>query len=929
MSKIHELSNQGQSIWYDNIRRAMVTSGDLRKLIDLGVTGVTSNPTIFEKAIIGSSDYDDELKKLENHGSDLKSVYEKLVVKDVQMAADILRPVYDATNTKDGYISLEVDPTLAEDRSGTIEEARRLFDLVGRPNLMIKVPATNQGISAIETLIADGININTTLIFSTRQYKAVAEAYISGLEKRLEAGQDLRAISSVASFFISRIDSMVDAVLPASASGEFRGKTAIANATLAYAMFTEIFTGERWKRLSSQGANVQRPLWASTGTKNVAYPDTLYVDALVGWDTVNTVPPATLEAFLHHGRTDESLISASAEAERHLAELAKTGIQLDAITDELLENGLEAFVNSYKNLLAGIDEKKARLKNEWSQLDARLGNYQQIVDNALYEIKRDQIIDRVWNRDHTIWSTNPNEISNRLGWLDIADRMQGSVPRIKNLIESLRQCGYKQAVLLGMGGSSLAPEVFRKTFGVKEGYLDLIILDSTDPAAIEAISSQLDYQRALFIVSTKSGTTPETLSFFKYFYNKILEHGGVEKIGEHFIAITDPGSQLAEIADKYFFREIFLNDPNIGGRYSALSFFGLVPAALIGVDVEKLLDRASVMSYYCQACNCAVEGNNLGGQIGAIMGELAKAGRDKITFNISQQISSFGDWVEQLIAESTGKEGKGILPVVGEQIGEPSVYKNDRLFVNIILEGDTLLTKEQSGLLKTAHPFVTLRLRDTYDIAQQFFLWEMATAIAGYRMGINPFDQPNVESAKILTRKILADFDVNGALSEPAPTYSVDGISYYGERFQDASLNPMRTFLQNPKGGAYVSIQAYLQPTPETDQLLTALRLAIRDSAKLATTLGYGPRFLHSTGQLHKGDRGLGLFIQLTNQRRSDVLIPDSPDGKFGKVHFGTLKTAQVLGDFEALKTAGRSVLRIDLGLDIQINLKRLIEVIK
>lgn len=926
MSKIHELSKHGQSIWYDNIRRAMLTSGDLQNLIELGVTGVTSNPTIYEKAIIGSSDYDDDLIRFSKLGYDPKSVYEALVVEDVQGVADLLRPVYNKTSAKDGYISLEVDPGIAENAKDTIKEAQRLFQWINRPNIMIKVPATTQGISAIRELIAEGINVNVTLLFSVQQYKSVAEAYISGLEKRISAGLDVRRISSVASFFISRIDSLADAELSRVGATELMGKTAITNAAMAYAMFTEFFGSERWKRLESMGAQVQRLLWASSGVKNMAYPDTVYVDSLIGNHTVNTVPPATLEAFLHHGHTEPSLPKAMDELKSHIAGLENAGVQLDAITDQLLEDGLKAFNNSFTAILAGIVEKQARLDTGWSQLDMKMGNYQQIVDKALQEIKQDKIIERIWKHDHTVWKPEPTEIVNRLGWLDIANRMQDSLPRIEELTIALRKSGYKQAVLLGMGGSSLAPEVFKKTFGIKDGFLDMIILDSTDPDAIEAISSKLDYSRTIFIVSTKSGTTPETLSFFKYFYSQVLDRVEELRVGEHFIAITDPGSQLVDIATKYSFRDVFINDPNIGGRYSALSFFGMVPAALIGVDLYKLLDRAYRMVCNSQACNCPIEGDNLAGVLGTVIGELAKVGRDKITFILPQQLSSFGDWVEQLIAESTGKEGKGVLPVVGEALGEPAVYDNDRLFIHMSLDEDVSLSKKIDLLIKAGHPVITLRLQDIYDIAQQFYLWEMATAIAGHRIGINPFDQPNVESAKILTRKLLADYESAGTLLKPTPSITVDDLAVYGDFNKDASLNFLKIFLHSADPGAYVSIQAYLQPTTETDKLLNSFRLAIRDYTKLATTVGYGPRFLHSTGQLHKGDAGHGLFIQLTNAMNSDVLIPDDVVEKTGKIHFGTLKTAQFLGDYQALKNGGRRVIRIDLGKHVQSNLHRLVE---
>ncbi|MBW6474137.1 MAG: bifunctional transaldolase/phosoglucose isomerase [Anaerolineaceae bacterium] len=928
MTKINEISKYDQSIWYDNIRRAMLRSGELQNLINQGVTGVTSNPSIFEKAIVGSNDYDTAIRSLVNQGLDQNSIYESLVIEDIRAAADVLLPIYNQTNAKDGYISLEVRPTLSHDTTGTIEEARRLFSTLARPNVMIKVPATPEGMPAIETLISEGININVTLIFSLAQYEDVAKAYINGLKKRVAAGKSIDKIASVASFFVSRVDSMTDAALLKLDRSDLEGKTAIANAKMAYERFLEIFAGAQWDKLEKLGAQKQRPLWASTGTKNPAYSDTLYIHELIGPDTVNTVPPTTLSAFLNHGHADLTLPGGFDAARQHLVELKNAGIDLDQITTALLEDGLTAFVKSFETLMAGIEEKQAQLKSEWSSLSANLGQYQNIVSSALQEIKRDRIIQRIWEHDFTVWKSDPTEISNRLGWLDIADRMQAAIPRMNNLAETLRKEGYQKAVLLGMGGSSLAPEVLRKTFGVKAGYLDLTILDSTDPGTIIHIENLLDLEKTLFIVSTKSGSTPETLSFFKYFYNRVVANVGIDKAGDHFIAITDPGSKLVGIASEYDFRDIFINDPNIGGRYSALSYFGLVPAALLGVDLPKLLDRAITAACNCDGCNCPVDGDNRGGQLGAILGELAKSGRDKITFVLSSEIESFGDWVEQLIAESTGKEGKGILPVVGESLGTPSVYANDRLFVNLRIENDDSHDKMTAELANAGHPIVTLHLKDIYDLGQQFFLWEMATAVAGSRMGINPFDQPNVESAKILTRNKLTAYKEEGKLLEPEPFVIADGIHGYGN-FSSSSINAaLQEFFGQAQSDSYVAIQAYIQPTPEADELLKALRTIIRNNTRMATTLGYGPRFLHSTGQLHKGDAGKGLFLQLTASMPHDLMIPDEAGKDAASTSFATLKTAQVLGDFQALVNVDRMVIRFDLGNNLSENLMKLGEAI-
>jgi transaldolase/glucose-6-phosphate isomerase len=762
MTKLHDLTDLGQSVWFDYIRRSFITSGELQALIDQGVRGVTSNPTIFEKAIAGSTDYDADLGRLVDVGKSVEEIYEALALDDIAQAADLMRPVYDGADGADGYVSLEVSPTLANDTGGTVADARRLFAALGRSNVMIKVPATPAGIPAIETLIGEGINVNVTLIFSLVQYQAVAEAYIAGLEKLVAAGGDVSRVDSVASFFVSRVDTAVERALEEIGETELRGKIAIANAKLAYAYFQEVFGGPRWDKLAAQGARVQRPLWASTGTKNPHYPDTLYVDGLIGPHTVNTVPPATLQAFLDHGAAAPTLETGVDEARADLVRLDELGIDLFAITQKLQDDGVASFAKSFESLMASIAEKRDRLLAEWELQSVSLGSYQGAVDAALDEMVENSIIARIWAHDHTVWKPEPAEITNRLGWLHIAEAMSEDVPRLEAFVADVRAAGYTHALLLGMGGSSLAPEVFRKTFGVAPGHLDLSVLDSTDPGAVLAHEQRLDLTRTLFVVSTKSGGTVETLSFFKYFYNRVAEAVGADGAGEHFIAITDPGSKLADLAERYNFRAAFLNDTNIGGRYSALSYFGLVPAALVGVDVPRLLDDA--MSMACAAESCVAARDNPAAVLGATLGELARAGRDKVTFITSSEIASFGDWVEQLIAESTGKEGKGILPVVGEPVGSPDVYGDDRVFVYLRLEEDGTNDSAVQALEDAGHPVVRLRLRDLYDLGGQFFLWEMATAVASHRLAINPFDQPNVEAAKVLGRRMVAEYTDTGAL---------------------------------------------------------------------------------------------------------------------------------------------------------------------
>jgi transaldolase/glucose-6-phosphate isomerase len=560
---------------------------------------------------------------------------------------------------------------------------------------------------------------------------------------------------------------------------------------------------------------------------------------------------------------------------------------------------------------------------------ARLGFYKTVIDGASADIEHNRVMARIWEKDYTVWKAEPTEIANRLGWLSSPKDMMGKLAEIDALVEAVRADGYTHALLLGMGGSSLTPEVFCKTFGAKEGYPDLDVLDSTVPGAVLAYAERFDVNKTLFIVSTKSGGTVETFSFMRYFYNIVAGALGVEQAGRHFIAITDPGSKLADLAEMYHFRKAFLNDPHIGGRYSALSFFGLVPAALIGMDVSAFLDRA-VTTAECESVGNAPDADALNAAfLGTALGELAKAGRDKVTFVFSPRIASFGDWLEQLIAESTGKEGKGIVPIVGEPPGSVELYGDDRVFVFLSLEDGDIDAGRSLSLEKAGHPVLRMQIRDLYDLGGQCFLWEMATAVAGQRLGINPFDQPDVEAAKVLARKMLAQYMEKGEIPAEVPALSCDDIVVYGDIQSGSPSEALITFIQQAKPGAYVALQAYIQPGAETDAALLSLRTRLRDKFRLATTVGYGPRFLHSTGQLHKGDGGKGLFIQITADDLWDAPIPDEMGLRDSSITFETLKNAQAYGDRQALVNAGRSVIRFHLGADVKGGLKVLMEALR
>ncbi|HXL41192.1 MAG TPA: glucose-6-phosphate isomerase [Actinomycetota bacterium] len=510
-----------------------------------------------------------------------------------------------------------------------------------------------------------------------------------------------------------------------------------------------------------------------------------------------------------------------------------------------------------------------------------LGPLAPAVRRRLKELDAGDVVSRIWSHDHTVWKPDPTEITNRLGWLKLATDMRPRIPELQVFAKRVAADGFTHAVLLGMGGSSLAPEMFARTYNRAPGALELTVLDTTHPATIARVEASLDLDHTLFIVASKSGTTLETLSQFEYFSAKT---GGR---GSSFIAITDPGTPLEELARARGFRHVFQNPPDLGGRYSALSLFGLVPAALIGADLEDLLFSAEEMADGCKA----VPGfENPGAWLGALMGEAWLAGQDKLTFVLPASVASFGDWVEQLVAESTGKEGKGIVPVPGEDIGPPDAYGEDRLFVSL---GDY---PGLAPLRAAGYPVVTLEFGGPKTLGAEIFRFEFATAVAGHVLGINAFDQPNVEEAKQATRAILA------SLQEAGVPLGQGGAS----KLEEPDPGDAAGELQGVAPGDYIAIQAYLDRTPDTAAALQLDRLALRDAHRAATTVGFGPRFLHSTGQLHKGGPPTGVFLQVTDEGRDvDLPIPGKP------YTFGTLIDAQSLGDLQALRARRRRVARV------------------
>ena len=936
---LRTLQEYGQSVWLDFVSRELLKTGGLRKLIDEdGLRGVTSNPSIFEKAIGHGDDYDEQIHALEKAGDlDAGALFENLAIRDIQEGADALSSVYEQTQRRDGYISIEVSPYLAMQTHETIEEARRLWRNIGRRNLMVKVPATKPGLPAIRTLIGEGINVNITLLFSQKVYAEVADAYISGIEDFVAKGGDPHKVASVASFFVSRIDTLVDEALDkkiAAAAdsaekqrlGEIKGKVAIANAKLAYRLYQQLFTDERWQRLAQHGAQTQRLLWASTGTKNPAYSDVLYIEELIGPDTVNTIPPATMDAFRDHGRARNSLEEDVAGAQAVMDGLAGSGISIDDITARLVEDGVRLFADAADQLYAAVQKKRRTVLG--TKLNVMTHKLPKELDDAvkaeLEDWRKGGKVRRLWGGDASLW-TETDEAS-WLGWLTVVDEELKAIGHLDAFAADVQRAGFTDALLLGMGGSSLGPEVLAQTFGAKAGVPRLQIVDTTDPAQLRRIESSVDLARTLFIVSSKSGSTLEPNILKQYFHARAQAALGEAAAARHFIAITDPGSSVEKIAHAEHFRRVFHGVPSIGGRYSVLSDFGMAPAAAIGVDTRSFLERTAEMVRSCAASAPPVE--NPGVILGAILGLAAKQGRDKLTIIASPGVAALGAWLEQLLAESTGKLGRGIIPVDAEPVGTPAVYGNDRVFAYLRLAADQDPEHESAvaALEAAGQPVVRIVVSEMAQLGQEFFRWEMATAVAGAILGINPFDQPDVEAQKIKTRELTTAHEQTGVLPSQAPVLTDGDIQVFADPANAAALKEgttgltgiLKAHLGRIGAGDYVALLAYIDRNPAHTAALQRLRRMIRDQKRAATCVGFGPRFLHSTGQAYKGGPNSGVFLQITCEDAEDIPVP-------GQAYtFGVVKAAQARGDFDVLAERGRRLLRVHLPADVEAGLKTL-----
>jgi len=944
MEPLRALLEHGQSYWLDNLTRDMVRGGELaRRVEEQGLRGVTSNPAIFHKAIAGGRLYDEQIDSLARSGARVSKIYESLVVTDVQEACDVLRPVWQASDGVDGYVSLEVSPHLVHDTEGSIAEAHRLWDEVDRPNVMIKIPGTAAGVPAVERLLFDGVNVNVTLLFAVPAYEAVHEAYISALHRRREAGRPLGTVASVASFFLSRIDVLVDSLLsqridartavpegPAS----LLGTAATASAKLAYRAWERRVEREDWRELSGHGARPQRLLWASTSTKNPLYDPVRYVEPLLGPHTVNTMPEVTIEAFAREGEIRPGSIREGVEeAERTFERLAAAGIDMTAVCEQLVGEGADKFLQPFDRLMAGLASRR-----ESALAGHRTGvSFSDVAAAAASGSLCDAVAEqrhgvRIAARDPSLWADDAatrDAVAARLGWVAAPERAERELYEIRRFAEEVRG-EVDHVLLLGMGGSSLCPLVAASTFGRRDGWPELRVLDDVDPAAVRNAGERIDSRRTLFLVASKSGTTVETLSLYRHFLRRV-EEAGDPRPAARFVALTDPGSPLLREAHERGFRRAFETPSDVGGRFSALTEFGLVPMALAGIDVEAVLASARGV-----AAECGPEipaGDNAGIRLGLVLAALARSGRDKLTLLASPGLATFPLWIEQLVAESTGKAGRGIVPVAGEPAGTVEAYGDDRVFAFFRLAaeeapGQAALADALEG---AGRPVLRFVLPGPESLGGEFYRWEHAVAVAGALLGVNPFDEPDVAASKRITREILAG---SGELPpEAGPVAAEAGVEVHVDRDLPWSAGLVagvsgpaelvRRFVDEAMPGTYVGILAYLAADVGRQERLAALREAVRARTGVATSFGFGPRYLHSSGQLHKGGPPGARFLVLTRDAAEDLPVPDRSFG------FAGLQRAQALGDERALAEAGRPVLRVNLGWYVEEGLDALVSALR
>lgn len=919
-------------LWLHDLSRGLLSAQPLELL---PTSSFTTQLNRLERAIGEGSAYDAALEQADS--DDPHSILEALLAEDAQHAADKVRPHF-APEWASGVVSVDLSPLRAETPQQRLEAARRFFQAINRPNVLIKMPAQADLLTILEQLLYEGVNIHFTHVYSLASYEAVAECYLRAMERRALENLPLGGLISVIGFHVGSIDAVVDRQLQnniraaqarselgrVSANAELLGKIGVANANTVYRRSRDLFNSERFARLRAAGALPQRLLWTEIAPISPLQAPMHYFDRLNHAEALLLIEPAMLESLADYEQDASARSAALRESPDVLVRLAAVGIELNAVARQLVGDADELYSEAFAKLVARADGKRKLLSSGFIRRQTLvLGQYQKPVETELQRLRNQKSITRTWACDASLWTDSPTvaaQIEGRLGWLSLPTdgRIDREVLRAARA-ESQRE-GWQHIVMLGMSGANVTAETLYGIFGQQAGFPALIALDSTDPSAIRDVEAQIDLRRTCFIVASKSGNTLETFAMLYYFYQRCAEHSA--QAGAQFIAITDPQTRLAEEAERLGFRAIYYNPTDMAGRYAALSYFGMLPIAMLGLDFEKLLDRAAEMAL---ACGPNVMGNNHPGLwLGTIMGVLARRGLDKLTLLSSPELAPFGAWVEQLIAESSGKEDKGIIPISGGTVGLPHDYDDDRLFIYLRLASSANNPDQAVQMLQEAgHPLVTLDLRDVYDIGAEFFRWQFAAATIGMVLGINPFDEPAVEESKHNTQRLLDAYVAQGVLPSSAPVYTEDGISLFADDVTATLLQQLReqqafetsplsgllaAFLRLARSGDYIGLLAYLPPRPEYLEQLETFRRRARHALQRAVTLGFGPRYLHSTGQLHKGGSDKGVFIQLTVDDPEPLPIPNMP------YSFSILKQAQAEGDYEALQSRGRRIVRLHLG---------------
>lgn len=931
MNQLKELTASGNSVWYDGMRRSLATSGLLKRLVEEdGVTGVILGLSSFEKALGGTDEYDEDIARLRREGRGEEEIIAALAASDARCAADELFRAYEASGKTDGMVSVWLPPHTLNDIEKTAEAAKRLLDSIGRPNISVRVPATASGIAAAEELVYSGVSVNLTEVFSVSRYQSAAFSYVKALERRVRAGRPVDSVFGCVSVPISPVDVEMAAVVEDALKRitshdtvailrELSWRVALYNAKLVYLKHEDVFRGKTFHDLEKNGARPQRIVWEGTLPKGAHLDALLYAEGLCGGKTITAMALETMLAFRERGAVKERLKEGQAPAHKALKELDDLGLGLDLAASRLQEAALRDESALWEGLLKTVSERGAEALLGRPSLAPAPALWTGASLDAVRTLADGDFPARLWAKDESLWARSADDavkrtIRNALGWLSAPAMMEELKGGLFTFAEEVRKAGFTECVLLGMGGSSLAPLVFGETFGPRRGYPRLTVLDTTDPEAVLGVAEgreRVEITRKLFIVSSKSGSTIEPLSLFEYFYS-ILKGIKGERAGENFIAITDPGTALEGFSRKYSFRRLFLNWRDIGGRFSALSYFGLLPAALSGIDVGSILRHALIM-------RAAVEPSvpplkNPGLQLGALLAGFYNEGRDKVTFFLSDEISAFALWIEQLMAESTGKEGRGLIPITGEPVGKPSEYANDRVFVDISLKKtDEAVSRKLDALSKAGHPVLRFTLRDPYEIGAEFLRWEVAIAAAGMVMGINPFDQPDVESSKRLAMERLG----RGAEKEHHE-WAVLGSKLLKVHFGRAAKTGIKektslkealgAFLGLVREREYMGLLPYFNPMDKkAGASFGRIRKALRDKTGAAVLFGWGPRYLHSTGQLHKGGPDSGSFVIIAHGAVKDAPVPES------HFTFSGLERSQAFGDMEALDSRGRRVILVDL----------------